>query len=225
MSNNYFKFKNFTIHQDHCAMKVGTDGTLLGAWAHGGQRILDVGTGSGLIALMMAQRFPTSSIKAIDISHEACIQANENIQLSPFSQQIAVEECSFQQLLDNKFNAIVSNPPFFINSLRNHSSERSLARHAETLSYADLFLHTERLLANDGEFSAIIPIECYEQFNMEAILHGFSISRICTVVPRERHPPKRYLIAYHKHKKNEIEITSLVIGSEAYHNLVANFYL
>lgn len=225
MSNDYFIFKKFTIHQEHCAMKVGTDGTLLGAWAHGGQRILDVGTGSGLIALMMAQRFPMASIKAIDISQESCFQACKNVQLSPFAQRIVVEECSFQQFLDNRFNAIVANPPFFTNSLRNDNKERALARHADTLSYADLFLHAGRLLANDGEFSVIIPIECREQFNMEAILHGFSISRICTVVPREGHPPKRCLVAYQKHKKNAIEISSLVIGSDVYQDLVADFYL
>lgn len=225
MSNDYFKFKKFTIHQEHCAMKVGTDGTLLGAWAHGGQRILDVGTGSGLIALMMAQRFPSASIKAIDISHEAYLQAKGNIQLSPFLQQIVIEECSFQQLFDNRFNAIVTNPPFFLNSLKSPNCERALARHADTLSYADLFLHVGRLLTNDGEFSAIIPSECREQFDMEAILHGFSASRICAVTTHAGHPPKRYLMAYQKHIKNAIESTSLVIGSKVYQELLADFYL
>ena len=88
MAHDSFQFKQFTIRQDRCAMKVGTDGTLLGAWAHGGQRILDVGTGTGLIALMMAQRFPEAEVTAIDIDAEAVRQAQENVMVSPFRDRI-----------------------------------------------------------------------------------------------------------------------------------------
>ena len=93
MSNSYFRFKQFTIHQEQCAMKVGTDGTLLGAWAQGGERILDIGTGTGLIALMMAQRFPQAQVVGIDIDGLACEQAFENVAASPFHDQVLMTKC------------------------------------------------------------------------------------------------------------------------------------
>ena len=100
MSNNYFKFRQFTIWQERCAMKVGTDGTLLGAWARGGDTILDIGTGTGLISMMMAQRFPGAKVFAIDIDHDAVMQASENVASSPFADriQIALIKISFIQL-------------------------------------------------------------------------------------------------------------------------------
>ena len=91
MANNYFEFKQFTIWQQHCAMKVGTDGTLLGAWADGGERILDVGTGTGLIALMMAQRFPSAQVVGVDIDEKAVGQASQNVAASPFSHRVRIE--------------------------------------------------------------------------------------------------------------------------------------
>ena len=96
MSNDYFSFKQFTVHQDRCAMKVGTDGTLLGAWAKGGDRILDVGTGTGLIALMLAQRFPQAMVDAIDIDSDSCLQAHENVVASPFADRVNVHHCRLQ---------------------------------------------------------------------------------------------------------------------------------
>ena len=94
MSNSVFKFKKFAVNQDQCGMKVGTDGVLLGAWACGGNRVLDIGTGTGVIALMLAQRFPEAKITAIDIAEEACRQAKENVSASPFAHQVQVEHTS-----------------------------------------------------------------------------------------------------------------------------------
>ena len=117
MANEYFKFKQFTIWQSDCAMKVGTDGTLLGAWAQassGPCRILDIGTGTGLIALMMAQRYPQASVVGVDIDASAVNQAKENVKASPFADRIAIFEtdiCHF--IADQPFDAIVCNPPFF----------------------------------------------------------------------------------------------------------------
>ena len=98
MSNSYFRFQQFTVHQDRCAMKVGTDGTLLGAWARGGRRILDIGTGTGLIALMMAQRFPQAVVTAVDIDEDAVGQASENVAASPFAGRIAVEQADIRTM-------------------------------------------------------------------------------------------------------------------------------
>ena len=116
MSNNSFTFQKFTIHQDRCAMKVGTDGVLLGAWAHGGKRILDIGTGTGLVAIMMAQRFADAHVTAVEIDHNAALQACNNANCSPFASRIGIVETSIQNFEvygTQLFDSIVSNPPFF----------------------------------------------------------------------------------------------------------------
>ena len=135
MGNSVFIFKEFAVKQDACAMKVGTDGVLLGAWARGGSRVLDIGTGTGLIALMMAQRFPEAEIEAIDIAEAACLQAKENVANSVFARRVRVVRAALQQYVGPKsFDCIVSNPPFFVDSLHNPDALRSMARHTSTLS-------------------------------------------------------------------------------------------
>ena len=152
-----FRFKQFEILQDRCAMKVGTDGVLLGAWASGGTRILDIGCGTGLIALMMAQRFPAAQVVGIDIDEEACGQARENVTASPFGDRIDVAHCRLQDYSGEEFDAIVSNPPFFLNSLKNPDSKRAMARHADTLPFRDLWQGVKRLLSENGIFSVVLP--------------------------------------------------------------------
>ena len=133
-----FAFKKFVIHQDHCAMKVGTDGVLLGSWANGGKRILDIGTGTGLIALMMAQRYTDATIDAVEIDHDAALQAYENVSNTEFANRIKIVETAIQHhSAQDKYNAIVSNPPFFIDSLLNPNAQRSTARHACALKYCE----------------------------------------------------------------------------------------
>ncbi len=127
MGNSVFIFKEFAVKQDACAMKVGTDGVLLGAWARGGSRVLDIGTGTGLIALMMAQRFPKAEIEAIDIAEAACLQAKENVANSVFARRVRVVQTALQQYVGPKsFDCIVSNPPFFVDSLHNPDALRSM---------------------------------------------------------------------------------------------------
>ena len=108
MANDYFSFKQFTVRQDRCAMKVGTDGTLLGAWAHGGQHILDIGSGTGLIALMMAQRFPDATVVAVDIDAEACRQAAENVAASPFEVTVVNTDVKEMDSRYGKINYYIS---------------------------------------------------------------------------------------------------------------------
>lgn len=151
-----FAFKKFVIHQDRCAMKVGTDGVLLGAWANGGSRILDIGTGTGLIALMMAQRFAKATIDAVEIDAEAATQARENVAATAYADRISIAETAIQLYpTHHKYDAIVSNPPFFIDSLINPNAQRTTARHACALKYCELFAAVKALLDSDGEFSAI----------------------------------------------------------------------
>ena len=198
MSNSYFEFKRFTIRQERCAMKVGTDGTLLGAWAEiplglGIPRILDLGTGTGLIALMMAQRYPEAEITGIDIDPEAVAQAQENVAASPFASRITIiqsDACDFEA---EPFDAIVVNPPYFVDALACPDDQRTTARHAVSLSYAALMDSAWRLLQDEGTLSVVIPADCRSQMESEARLRGFFLSRRCWVKTTPKKAPKRCL--------------------------------
>lgn len=232
MSNNSFTFKQFAVQQHLCAMKVGTDGVLLGAWAEGGARILDVGTGTGLIALMMAQRYPEAQVSAIDIVGDACRQASANVAASKFAGRIGVEQASAQGYSPQRqFDSIVSNPPFFVNSLKAPDAKRSLARHSDTLSYSDLFASVARLLAPEGVFSAVIPSECLTLFVSEAYMAGFSLTRRCAVRTTLRKQPRRYLLAFRRETDASMHAEEVVLQdagggrSEWYAELTNDFYI
>lgn len=265
-----FTFKQFEIQQDRCAMKVGTDGVLLGAWARGGQRILDIGSGTGLISLMMAQRFPDAQVWGIDIDPDACGQARENVAASPFADRVEIACCALQDLSEEHllreqnermemgngkvlkelegdektmekseatkadgmlFDAIVSNPPFFVNGLKNPDSKRALARHSDSLPFSVLMKGVKRWLSDEGVFSAIVPAEVLEVFVSEAYCSGLSLIRQCGVKTVERKQPKRYLLAFSKHragmvdKRTEIMTDSDGNRSEWYAKITEEFYL
>ena len=220
-----FSFQRFTVHQERCAMKVGTDGTLLGAWAGGGRRVLDIGTGTGLIALMMAQRFEDAVVDAIDIDRDSCEQAHENVAASPFSDRIHVLHSRVQDYTSvSGYDAIVSNPPFFMQSLKAPDERRTTARHTDELSYRDLMHHAARLLNPDGEFSVVIPFDCRAGLETEAVMAGLFPSRVCAVRTTSRKPPRRYLLAFRK-KAVTVSTTELLMGSDEYRELVKDFYL
>ena len=226
------QFKQFTIQQELCAMKVGTDGVLLGAWAKGGQRILDAGTGTGVIALMMAQRYPEAQVMAIDIDEGAVRQAQQNVVQSPFSGRVEVLRKSVQEFdgvngftgRDGSYDAIISNPPFFIDSLAAPDEQRNMARHTQTLTYAELMQAAYRLLSDDGELSVVVPFDYRQRMEDEAIFVGFFPSRVCAVKTTEKKPAKRYLLAFRKHPC-PCQKEQLTIGSEDYQALTSAFYL
>lgn len=237
-----FTFKRFAVRQERCAMKVGTDGVLLGAWAEGGSRILDIGTGTGLIALMMAQRFSEAHLTAIDIDEDACVQARENVFASPFRDRIEVVHTSLQDELNLikapshfpqhpfVFDAIVGNPPFFENSLKNPDKKRSLARHTETLSFQELLRGAAAMLSAEGVFSVVIPTERMESFMTESYFQGLFLSRKCLVKTVERRQPKRCLLAFRKQRPTQVEETTACLQqdgerSEWYRKLTGDFYL
>jgi tRNA1Val (adenine37-N6)-methyltransferase len=126
---------------------------------------------------MMAQRFPEAQVTAIDIDANACQQARENIQASPFFDRIRVIETKIQDFEGGGYDTIVSNPPFFMDSLKNPDTARLAARHTDKLSYRDLFTSVKRLLTETGEFSAIIPSDYLERFISESCISGFFVSR------------------------------------------------
>ena len=235
MANGYFQFKQFTVRQQYCAMKVGTDGTLLGAWAlasAGPCRVLDVGTGTGLIALMMAQRYPEALVTAIDIDEKAVSQAQENVSASPFADRIQVLEADVQTFENSeKFDSIVCNPPFFEDSLVCPDPQRTEARHTVSLGYRQLMESAFRQLKNDGRFSVIIPADCRSRLESEAHLRGFFISRLCSVQTTPKKAPKRYMIELTRRPVNEIDITNGIlesspqIRSDWYRELTQEFYI
>ena len=204
-------------------MKVGTDGVLLGAWAHGGMHVLDAGTGTGIIALMMAQRFPEALVTAIDVDEGAVRQAQENVLQSPFSERIEVLGESLQQH-EGRYDSILSNPPFFMDSLKAPDAQRTMARHTTTLTYQELMQAAWRLLTDEGELSVVVPFDYRQRMEDEAIFVGFFPSRICAVKTTEKKAPKRYLLAFKKHPC-PCEKEELTIGSEAYRLLTQDFYL
>ena len=251
MANDFFHFKQFSVYQDRCAMKVGTDGTLLGAWAEGGERILDIGTGTGLISLMMAQRFPKARITAIDSDTQACQQASDNVAASPFASQISVINTSLQQFSSSNkqrlsrssapscqlpsssagcgsaatYQAIVCNPPFFENALQSPNVQRTTARHTVSLSYYELFQGVDKLLDAEGEFSAIIPFDCRQRFEYEAAMVGLFPSRVCNVSTIPAKAPRRFLLAFRRTPVSRIESLHLVIGDAQYQILLHDFLI
>lgn len=235
MSNDYFQFRQFVVHQQRCAMKVGTDGTLLGAWAaapSGQCRILDIGTGTGLIALMMAQRYPEAEVTGIDIDEDAVAQAVENVRLSPFSERVCIYRQDIVNFTDIiGFDAIVSNPPYFVDSLACPDDQRTIARHAVSLTYEQLMHQVYRLLKDEGRFSVVVPSDCRAKIEAAACLEGFFTTRVCLIKTTPRKQPKRQLIEFQKHPVSELDISEGVIEvspnvrSEWYQQLTKEFYI
>ena len=208
--NDSFSFKQFTIRQDRTAMKVGTDGVLLGAWARGGQRILDVGCGTGLIALMMAQRFHEAEVTGIDIDFDASEQAADNAKNTPFAKRVKIFNESVQSFGNehiDSFDSIVCNPPFFTRSLTSPDEHRSTARHDSSLPLSMLLRCAARMLTDDGELSLIIPADRLADARAESVFSGLYESRVCSVRTVEGKPPKRMLVAYKKAKVERVEQT------------------
>lgn len=235
MSKDSFKFKQFTIRQDRCAMKVGTDGTLLGAWATapiGPCRILDIGTGTGLIALMMAQRFQEAYVTGIDIDGEAVSQARENVQASPFANRVDIVEGDIVDYsADQPYDVIVSNPPFFVASLECPDNRRTKARHTSSLSYSMLFQTVRRLLSDTGRFSVVVPADYRLHLVSEATLNTMYLTRVCSVRTTPSKPIKRYLIEFRKIPGYQVDMEDGVlevlpmVRSEWYQQYVKDFYI
>ena len=215
MGKNSFQFKQFTINQERCAMKVGTDGTLLGAWANAPERpcrILDIGTGTGLLALMMAQRYPEASVVGIDIDKDAAMQAQENVGASPFSDRITIIHGDATKIEDKEeFDAIVCNPPYFVDSLICPKDQRTLARHTVSLTYEQLMGTAYKLLKNDGVFSIVVPTENNDAIESAAAFAGFLISRICMIKTTPNKLPKRQLIELRKARTEDLDFKEVIL--------------
>ena len=234
-----FTFKQFAICQDRCAMKVGTDGVLLGAWARVEhcRHILDMGTGTGLVALMAAQR-SDAHIVAIDLDADAVAQATENVAASPWANRIQILEADARELVNSQFSilnsqffdALLCNPPFFENSLKCPDSARTMARHTDTLSFDELARSAARLLTPDGELSVVIPYDRAHDMTVSCACHGLFATRQTIVVPVEGGKPKRILMAFSRSgAAHSVETLCMQDAQRhytpAYIHLVEDFYL
>ena len=227
-----FRFKHFAVEQDDVAMKVGTDGVLLGAWANSDnvKRILDIGTGTGVIALQMAQRNPIAHIHAVEIDDTAAKRARANFDLSPWAERLTVEQTAVQEFAPaEKFELIVSNPPYFVDSLLPPDEKRSTARHTHDLTFEELDSAVCRLLDENGKFALILPVTEFEKYLALTQLH---LVRRCDVCPVEGGAIKRIMGEFAKQPTAEIEIETIAIErgrrgdyTDDYRALTKDFYL
>lgn len=192
-----FRFKQFAVLNDRTAMKVGTDGVLLGAWCpvEDVRRVLDVGTGCGVIALMVAQRNSTAIIDAIDIDHEAIDEAKLNFDGSPWSERLTALEGDFNDLQATGmgYDLIVSNPPYFTNGVLPTGAARTQARHTQSLSYPQLIARAACLLTDEGTLSLITPTDAEHDIVEAATMASLPVRRLTRVLPVEGASPKRTL--------------------------------
>lgn len=234
MASNYFNFKQFTINQDKCSFKVGTDGVLLGACADlsEAKNILDIGTGTGLIALMLAQR-SEANIVAIEPDRDSFIQACSNVAGSKWNKRIKVENTSLQNYDPGalRFDLIVSNPPFFSDSLKNPDKDKAAARHNDTLKNEELLAGVNRLLATGGRLQVIMPYVEGNIFIAEAQEYGLYCNNILKIKPLPTSEIRRLILTFSNQRQKAIEkFLTIEHGrrhefTEEYINLTKEYYL
>ncbi len=239
MGTGYFKFKQFEVWHDRCGLKVGTDGVLIGSWTLPALskpclRVLDVGTGSGLIALMMAQRFGDATVTAVDIDPSAVSQARDNAASSRFSSRIEVVQDDFMKFSSRKeeacYDLIVSNPPFHVEDTACPDSRKNTAKHSASLPFRQLVEGSARLLSADGTLSVILPYSVANDFVGLAAVCGLYLVRRCDVRGSERKPFKRSMLSFCRHI-GDTERTELTLRdsdnryTDAYSALTDGFYL
>ena len=227
-----FRFKQFEVDDNKCAMKVGTDAVILGAWANvcNADAILDIGAGCGLIALMVAQR-SNAKITSIEIDESASLQCKDNFLASPWFSRLKNVHGSVQLYNpENRFDFIVCNPPFFKNALKAPDAQRNLARHNDTLSFESLLVAVDRLLTEEGTFAFILPNDEANQVIMLAAAHQLYPNRSCAVLSRDGKLPNRLLVELSR-MSSEIKSEILTIRDRSnqytleYKELTKDFYL
>lgn len=244
-SNTVFRFKQFAINQDRTPMKVGTDGVLLGCIAEADEpydshiNILDIGTGTGLVAIMLAQRYVNAKVTAVEIDPDATAQAAENSDASPFADRITVEQGDIKEYSSVngvKFDLIVSNPPYFTESLQCPDGRRNMARHAVGLTYADLMASAADLMSPHGRIAIIIPYDSAAQLNEAAEKVGLTMVRQTTIYSNKRKPPRRAVCLFASAEKeakegltlekNELTLLNLDgTNTSEYQEIAKDFYL
>lgn len=220
-----FRFKQFSVDDDLCGQQVGTDSILLGSWATAPNvsGILDIGTGCGLLALMLAQRFSNAAITAIEIDQTACEQARQNFQASPWANRLTAQHTDARAFTSAKsFDLIVCNPPYFEASIKPSDESRTIARHNDQLTFAELTKTAATLLRQRGQFSVILPFDRASEFTDIAAKHQLHIVRRCDVRPTPSSEPKRSLLAYALQKPEADDFAELLL-EETRHQYAAGY--
>lgn len=226
-----FRFKQFSVANRLAAMKVGTDGVLLGAWCgvEGCRTVLDVGTGSGLIALMIAQRCPEAHVTALDIVPEAVAEAAENAAASPWSDRITVMEADFNRAVADRllprYDLIVSNPPYFTTAIKSPEAARAVARHGAGLGYADILRNASALLNPGGRVALVSPADRENDITLDCSLAGLSVARLTRVYTKPSAQSPSRLLWEISVVPSPLVADTIVIGSPAYNTLLRDFYL
>lgn len=234
-----FKFKEFTIHQDKTAMKVGTDGVLLGAWCSVDtypDSILDIGSGTGVISLMIAQRSDAMTIDAVELDENAYEQTVANFEESDWGDRLYCYNATFQEFSDEieeeeeTYDLIVSNPPFYTDDFESEDASRNKARFTSSLSFEELIIGVSKILSENGIFSVVIPFKEEESFIALAKENNLFLNRVCRVQGNPTSEVKRSLMEFSFHQ-NELKEENLIIEiqrhqyTEAYIDLTKDFYL
>lgn len=228
-----FKFKQFDVDQTGCAMKINTDGVLLGATVShpSPKRILDIGTGTGVIALMLAQRFPDAFIHAVEIDQQAAETASRNFQLSVFSARLQVTHKAIEQYNNKEqYDLIVSNPPFFVNDLKNEEVRKGIARHANEDFFSALIAKSNSLLADGGQIWLILPIKQADEVIDIASHYDLSLAERINIHSDQNKPTFRQMICLKKGKvmlkERDFNIyESLKEHTQEYKMLLKDFFL
>jgi len=229
-----FYFKKFKVYHDKSTMKVGTDSVLLGAWTEtkNAESILDIGTGCGVIALMLAQK-SSAFIDAIEIDKASYNQAVENFKISPWSYRLKAVNVDFKNFIlscKKKYSLIVSNPPYFIESLKSNNLRKNIARHNDNLTFDTLAYGISKLMLPNGKASLILPINEFQIFKEISILNGLFCNKLTYVLPMINKNPNRVLSLWSKNISAR-ETTELYLKdkegiiSNDYFELTKEFYL
>jgi tRNA1Val (adenine37-N6)-methyltransferase len=232
-----FQFKQFSIEQDRCAMKIGTDGVLLGAWApidNNPFSILDIGTGTGIIALMLAQRSGATQIDALEIDEDAYEQATENFENSPWNDRLFCYHAALDEFVEepeDEYDLIISNPPFYTEDYKSENEQRDLARFSDAMPFEDLIEAADLLLSENGIFAVIIPFKEEERFiDLCAEVELFPV-KATRVKGSPKTPIVRSLLAFKRYELSILEADELIIEinrheyTDEYIELTKNFYL
>ncbi|WP_299114578.1 methyltransferase [uncultured Winogradskyella sp.] len=236
MKSHPFRFKEFSVNQDRCAMKIGTDSVLLGAWSsvkNNTYAILDIGSGTGILSLMLAQRSNAQQIEAIEIDENAFEQCSENFENSPWNDRLFCYHASlleFVEEVDDKFDLIICNPPFYSEDYKTDNKARDLARFNDAMPFEHLIYAVAKLLIQDGLFSIVIPFKEESRFIELASTVGLLPKRILHIKGNPNAGIKRSLIEF-TFTKQDPKISELVIETarhqytEDYIKLTKDFYL
>lgn len=230
-----FKFKQFSVEDEGCTMKVGTDSVLLGSWVNtrDTNNILDIGTGCGIIALMLAQRSPKAQIDAVEVDRKSCTTARENVKQTPWSKRIKIVNSSFQkyhQRVEHTYDLIVSNPPYFENSLKPKSERKKLSKHNDSLGYDELLHGAKKLMSRHSRLAVILPYDQSKNFKEKALFDGLFCNIEVAIVTKTGSSPNRCLMEFMS-KRVTTNWSELTIRnkdgsfSNAYKRLTGAFYL